>query len=357
MVDDRAPLPQTSLADVNEGALRAFVRSLPKAELHIHVEGSLEPEMVFAKAAKHGITLPYADVDALRAAYSFHNLQSFLDIYYSGVDVLRDAQDFHDLMYAYLLRAHEDGVVYSEVFFDPQSHTSRGLAFATVMGGLLSGLEQARRELGVRAELIMCFLRHLDAQDAMATLEQALPWKSHILAVGLDSSELGHPPAKFAAVFARAREQGWPCVAHAGEEGPASYIVEALDVLHVQRIDHGVRVQEDPALMHRLARQGTALTVCPLSNVRLGVFPHLREHNLKRLMDAGLCITINSDDPAYFGGYVAENYVQTAVALGLSRTELVELARNSIQASLLAEPLKLGWLDQLDRIDLQAGGG
>jgi adenosine deaminase len=325
-----------------------FVRRLPKAELHLHIEGSLEPEMVFAKAAKHDIHLTYPSVAALRAAYNFHNLQSFLDIYYAGVDVLRDEEDFRDLTLAYLERAHADGVVHAELFFDPQSHTARGIAFETVMNGLLAGLRAGEQKFGITSHLILCFLRHLDASDAMRTLQAALPWKQHIIAVGLDSSEAGHPPSKFAEVFAAARAEGFLTVAHAGEEGPPAYITEALDILKVVRIDHGVRAEEDPALCARLAKERIPLTVCPLSNVKLAVFKQLADHNLGRLMRAGLCITLNSDDPAYFGGYIGDNYVATARALDLTRADLIQLARNSIAASFMTENAKARWLQQLD---------
>ncbi len=330
--------------------LADFVRRLPKAELHLHIEGSLEPEMTFAKAAKHGIRLPYPSVDALRAAYDFRNLQSFLDLYYAGVEVLRDEEDFHDLTLAYLARAHADGVVHAEIFFDPQSHTARGIPFATLMTGLLSGIRAGRENFGISCFLILCFLRHLDADDAMRTLRAALPWKQHIIGVGLDSSELGHPPSNFADVFACARLEGFIPVAHAGEEGPPAYIHEALDILKAARIDHGVRAEEDPALCERLARERIPLTVCPLSNVKLAVFKQLAEHNLRRLLQAGLCITLNSDDPAYFGGYLGENYLATALALDLGEAELRLLARNSIEASFLPAGDKARWFQQLDRI-------
>lgn len=330
--------------------LSDFITALPKAELHIHIEGSLEPEMVFAKAEKHGITLAYPSVDALRAAYDFHNLQSFLDIYYAGVEVLRDEEDFRDLAFAYLQRAHADGVVHSEIFFDPQSHTARGIAMATVMNGLLAGLREAQEQFGISAYLILCFLRHLDADDALRTLEAALPWKQHIVGVGLDSSEVGHPPAKFAEVFARARNEGFTAVAHAGEEGPPAYIYEALDLLQVARIDHGVRAEEDAALCERLLREQIPLTVCPLSNIKLAVFKDMAQHNLGRLLAAGLCITLNSDDPAYFGGYIGENYLSAARALNLSRSDLLRLARNSISASLLPPADKNRWFQQLDQL-------
>lgn len=334
--------PHDDLAD--------FVRHLPKAELHLHIEGSLEPEMLFAKAAKHGIRLPYKSVGDLRAAYNFHNLQSFLDLYYAGVDVLRDEEDFRDLTLAYLTRAHAGGVVHAEMFFDPQSHTARGIPFATVMNGLLAGIREGQERLGISSYLILCFLRHLDAYDAMCTLEAALPWKQHIIGIGLDSSEVGHPPSKFADVFACARLEGFIPVAHAGEEGSPAYIHEALDILKVVRIDHGVRAEEDSKLCERLARERIPLTVCPLSNVKLGVFKQLADHNLGRLLKAGLCITLNSDDPAYFGGYIVENYCATALALGLGENELSLLARNSIEASFLPAGDKAHWLRQLDQI-------
>ncbi len=334
----------------DSSSLEDLVRRLPKAELHLHIEGSLEPEMLFAKAARHGIALPYASVDDLRAAYRFHDLQSFLDVYYAGVAVLREADDFRDLVLAYLARAQADGVVHAEIFFDPQSHTARGIDFGAVMRGLLAGLAEGHARHGVSSRLILCFLRHLDAADALATLEQARPWRDHIAGVGLDSSERGHPPSKFAAVFARARAEGYRTVAHAGEEGPPAYIHEALDLLQVARIDHGVRAEEDPALCARLAHERIPLTVCPLSNVRLAVFARMEDHNLARLLRAGLCVTINADDPAYFGGYVGANYLACARALALTRAELATLARNSIEASWLDAADKQRWLGQIDAV-------
>jgi adenosine deaminase len=328
--------------------MEAFIRSLPKAELHIHIEGSLEPELVFALAAKHRVALPYASVAALRRAYDFHNLQSFLDIYYAGADVLRDEDDFHAMTWAYLERAHSDGVVHTEIFFDPQTHTQRGIAFGTVMAGITRALAKGEREFGITSRLILCFLRHLSAADAMRTLEEALPYKADIHGVGLDSSEVGHPPSKFAEVFAAARKAGFRAVAHAGEEGPAAYIWEALDLLHVERIDHGVRCEGDDALCRRLADERIPLTVCPLSNVRLAVFPRMEQHNLKRLLDRGLCITVNSDDPAYFGGYVVANYVAAQKALGLTREDLATFARNSFAASFLPEADKARWIAKVD---------
>ena len=299
-----------------------FIRGLPKAELHVHIEGTLEPELAFQLATKNRVKLPYANVEELRRAYQFSNLQSFLDIYYAGSNVLRDEEDFYLLTQAYLRRAHEQGVVHTEMFFDPQAHSVRGIPLAMVLGGIRGAMLQAERELGMSSRLIMCFLRHLSADDAMRALEDALPHKSDIAAIGLDSSEHGHPPAKFAEVFARARRAGWPAVAHAGEEGPASYIRDALDVLDVVRIDHGVRCQDDEALMQRLVDEQIPLTMCPLSNIKLHVFDRMEQHNLKRLLERGLRVTINSDDPAYFGGYILENYRAAEQALGLSRVQL-----------------------------------
>jgi adenosine deaminase len=328
----------------------AFIRSLPKAELHLHIEGTLEPEMVFALAARHGVSLAYPSVEALRAAYRFDNLQSFLDVYYAGAAVLRDESDFHALTLAYLERAHADGVVHAEIFFDPQTHTARGVPLTAVIRGIHGALEAGQARFGISYRLILCFLRHLSAADAMATLEAALPYRRLLAGVGLDSSEAGHPPAKFAAVFARAREAGLAAVAHAGEEGPPEYITQALDVLKVRRIDHGVRCEEDAALTARLARERVPLTVCPLSNVKLKVFARLEDHNLKRLLERGLLVTVNSDDPAYFGGYVGENYRATTAALQLTRAELVQLAENSITASFLPPEQKQHWLDRIRTI-------
>ncbi len=301
------------------GSEEEYIRGLPKAELHVHIEGTLEPELAFQLAKKHGIVLPYATVEELRGAYRFADLQSFLDIYYAGANVLRDADDFHALTLAYLRKAHEQGVVHVEIFFDPQTHTARGIALATVLEGLRRALLQAEGEFGITCRLILCFLRHLSADEAMRTLEEALPYKDAIAAVGLDSSEMGHPPRKFAEVFARARREGLPAVAHAGEEGPPSYIYEALDILQVRRIDHGVRCEESPGLLARLARERMPLTVCPLSNVKLNVFKRIESHNLKRQLEHGVCVTVNSDDPAYFGGYMLENYLAVQRGLGLSQ--------------------------------------
>jgi len=312
-----------------------FILGLPKAELHLHIEGSLEPELMFELARRNGIDLPFKTVEEVRAAYAFSNLQDFLDIYYQGAGVLIAERDFHDLAMAYFRRVAADGCKHVELFFDPQTHTDRGVAFATVMDGLLSGMAEAERNLGVTSSLILCFLRHLDEEAAFATLKDAEPYLDRIVGVGLDSSEVGHPPSKFARVFAAAKARGLKVVAHAGEEGPPEYVWEALDVLHVDRIDHGNRALEDEALVKRLAAEGMTLTVCPLSNLKLCVVEDLKDHPLKRMLGLGLKATLNSDDPAYFGGYLGENWTQTAKALGLSRAELVTLAKNSFTGSFL----------------------
>jgi adenine deaminase len=327
-----------------------LIKRLPKCELHIHIEGSLEPELMFALARRNGIRLPYPSVEALRQAYQFRNLQDFLDIYYQGMSVLITEQDFYDLAFAYLERARADNVRHVEMFFDPQGHTSRGIAFATVVGGLHRAIIDAGRELGVRASLIMCFLRHLDEADAERTLDSALAFKDRIVGVGLDSSEAGNPPSKFKHVFGRAREAGFFLSAHAGEEGPPSYVWEALDVLGVARIDHGIRSMEDQALVGRLAREGVPLTVCPLSNLRLRVVDDLAHHPLRRMLDKGLVATVNSDDPAYFGGYVNQNYHAVSDALRLGRDEIAAIVRNGIRASLMTLPEKNKALAEIDRV-------
>ncbi len=322
--------------------------AIPKAELHIHIEGSLEPELIFALAQRNGLSLPYASVEALREAYAFTNLQSFLDIYYAGASVLLQEADFHDMAWAYFLHAKADNVVHAELFFDPQTHTARGVPMPTVIQGLASACARAETELGISAELILCFLRHLSEEDAFATLEAALPFREHFIGVGLDSSEVGHPPSKFSRVFARCRELGLRVVAHAGEEGPPAYIWEALNDLKTERIDHGVRSLEDPALITELARRRTPLTVCPLSNLKLCVVNDLRDHPMKRLLDAGLCATVNSDDPAYFGGYMNANFVQTVQALDLSREDVITLARNSFEASFVSDARRAELVALLD---------
>jgi len=324
--------------------IRDIVEQMPKAELHIHIEGSLEPELIFALAQRNGVSLAYPTVDALRAAYAFTDLQSFLDIYYAGASVLLEEQDFYDMTAAYLARAHADQVRHAEIFFDPQTHTARGVSFETV----INGIWRACQEGPISASLIMCFLRHLPEQEALATLDDALPYLDKIIGVGLDSSEKGHPPEKFARVFERCRQLGLHLVAHAGEEGPPAYIETALDVLQVERIDHGVRCVEDPALVRRLARDKVALTVCPLSNVKLRVFDEMGQHNLIELLDAGLVATVNSDDPAYFGGYINANFVAVCDALPLDAGQARQLARNSFAAAFLDPATKQRYLDEVD---------
>ncbi|MDE2399289.1 MAG: adenosine deaminase [Burkholderiales bacterium] len=331
--------------------LPQLLRTMPKAELHIHIEGSLEPELIFRLAARNGVALPYPSVEALRAAYAFSDLQSFLDIYYAGAGVLLKEADFFEMAWAYLERAAADNVVHAEIFFDPQTHTERGVPVEAVILGLHHACQRAHAELGVSAKLILCFLRHLSEEAALEVLEQALPWREYFIGVGLDSSERGHPPEKFARVFARARELGLHVVAHAGEEGPPAYIESALDVLKVERIDHGVRCVESPALVARLAASRMPLTVCPLSNLKLRVFPKLEQHNLKVLLDAGLCATVNSDDPAYFGGYLNDNFVQTFAALpALTRADAYQLAKNSFEASFASAAEKADWTARLDAV-------
>ena len=331
----------------------SFARDLPKAELHLHIEGTLEPELMFELAGRNRVRLPYRSVDELRRAYVFSDLQSFLDLYYAGCQVLLKEQDFYELTSAYLSRAAGQGIRHAEIFFDPQTHTDRGVPFETVIGGIHRALEDGRDRLQITSGLIPCFLRHLSAESAMQTLEEALPYRDWILGVGLDSSEVGHPPSKFRTVFDRAREAGLHTVAHAGEEGPPAYIWEALDLLNAQRIDHGVRCAEDPRLVGRLVEDQTPLTVCPLSNVKLRVFPTLRQHNLKQLLDRGLLVTVNSDDPAYFGGYVGDNFQATATSLGLDRDQLLTLARNSFTASFLPDEQKRTYLAAVDRFNAQ----
>ena len=317
--------------------LDAFITGLPKAELHLHIEGSLEPELMVELARRNQVEIPFASVEEVRAAYSFTRLQDFLDIYYAGANVLREQRDFHDLAAAYFARAHADGVVHAEIFFDPQTHTDRGIAFGTVIEGLLSAMVEAEAAYGMTSKLILCFLRHLDEEAAFATLAAAEPWLDRLAGVGLDSSELGHPPEKFARVFAAARARGLKLVAHAGEEGPPEYVHQALDLLDVDRLDHGNRSLEDAVLTTRLARTGMTLTVCPLSNLKLCVVDDLAKHPIDRMLRLGLRATVNSDDPAYFGGYIADNYRAVASARGLDRDDLVTLARNSFLGSFLSD--------------------
>jgi len=328
---------------------KTFIQGLPKAELHVHIEGTLEPEMMFALAARNGLSPDFDSVEALRQAYEFTNLQSFLDIYYAGARVLRKVADFEDLAWAYLEKAHAQNVRHAEIFFDPQTHTTRGVSFDTVITGLSRALVRGRETLGLSAHLIMCFLRHLSPDDALGTLAQAEPYGEHIIAVGLDSTEAGYPPRLFKAVFDRARELGFHLVAHAGEEGPPGYIRQALTLLKAVRIDHGVRCLEDDDLVQTLVREKVPLTVCPFSNVKLKVFDSLAQHNVKLLIDRGLCVTINSDDPAYFGGYINENFVAVCEVFDLTHRDLQKLARNSFEAAFLGEEQRRRYLNDVDR--------
>lgn len=338
-------------------ALQDLVCDMPKAELHIHIEGSLEPELIFELATRNRIRLRYPTIDALRAAYAFTDLQSFLDVYYAGAAVLQTEEDFFDMGWAYLQRAKSDNVLHSEIFFDPQTHTARGIPFETVINGLDRAICRGCEELGVSASLILCFLRHLSEEDAFSVLEDALPFRNKFIGVGLDSSEQGNPPEKFARVFARCRELGLHLVAHAGEEGSAEYIRHALDLLKAERIDHGVHCLDDPGLVKRLVQQKIPLTVCPLSNVKLCVFPDLSAHNIGKLLAAGIAATINSDDPAYFGGYLNRNYTATFAALPeLGAQEAYQLAYNSFQASFSTEELKAGWIKKLDEFFMSRCG-
>lgn len=325
-----------------------LIRALPKAELHVHIEGTFEPELMFEIAQRNKIAIPYQSVEEVRQAYNFHNLQSFLDIYYAGANVLILEQDFYDLAWAYFEKCAEDHVVHTEMFFDPQTHTDRGVAFETVINGLQRACDDAKAKLGISSHLIMCFLRHLSEEAAFETLEQALPFKDQIIGVGLDSSEVGHPPSKFERVFAKAREAGFLIVAHAGEEGPPEYVWEALDLLKVNRIDHGVRSEEDEALMQRLIAEKMPLTVCPLSNLKLCVVNDMAEHNIRRLLQQGVHVTVNSDDPSYFGGYMNDNFIAIAKSLDLSHEELKQLAINSFEASFIPDAEKQKWKQQIE---------
>ena len=338
-------------------SLNSLIACLPKCELHVHIEGTLEPEMMFGLAVRNNVRLPYRSVAELRRAYEFSQLQDFLDIYYQGMSVLLHEQDFFDLAWAYLERAHADHVCHVEMFFDPQGHTSRGVAFDTVVNGLSRACQKAAGDLGINASIIMCFLRHLDEADAERTLDLALPQRSKIIGVGLDSSERDHPPSKFARVFARAREAGFHLFAHAGEEGPPNYVWEAIDVLGVERVDHGIRSLEDPSLVRRLARDRTPLTVCPLSNLKLRVVDDLRRHPLRQMLSSDLVATLNSDDPAYFGGYVNENYRAVSDALGLSREEIVAVARNGFVAAIMPADQRRQALARFDQAVAELGDG
>lgn len=320
--------------------MKEFIQQLPKVELHLHIEGSLEPELMFDLAQRNQIAIPFSSPDEVRAAYQFSNLQSFLDIYYQGANVLIHEQDFFDLTWAYLLRCQQDNVMHTEIFFDPQTHTARGIAFETVINGITQALEKGQQELGISSHLIMCFLRHLSEADAILTLQLALPYKDKIVGVGLDSSEQGHPPEKFQQVFRQAREAGFIAVAHAGEEGPALNIRNAIDLLGVQRVDHGVRCVEDVALVQELKQTRMPLTVCPLSNLKLKVFTEMEQHNIVELLRQGLCVTINSDDPAYFGGYMTDNFMAVANAHPMSHQELAQFTLNAIEASFISDAEK-----------------
>ena len=331
--------------------LNRYIRLIPKAELHLHIEGSLEPELMFAMAEKNGVKTKYNSVDELRAAYDFNNLQEFLDIYYAGADVLLKEEDFYDLTMAYLKKAKEDSVVHTEIFFDPQTHTSRGVKFSTVVNGISRALEDGRKQLNISSHLIMCFLRHLDEEAAMEDLKAALEYKDKIIGVGLDSSELGNPPSKFKNVFARAHKEGFLTVAHAGEEGPADYIWEALNMLDVMRIDHGVKSLDDDKLVAELVKTQMPLTVCPLSNLKLKVVTDLKDHPIKKMLDKDLMVTINSDDPSYFGGYVNQNYLEVAEALNLTKDDILVLAKNSFTSSFLSDGEKKKFLDMVDDVD------
>ena len=328
--------------------LNVYIAGLPKAELHLHIEGSLEPELMFELAQRNGVQIPFDSVEAVRAAYDFSNLQDFLDIYYAGANVLLTRQDFEDLAFAYFQRAAADNVRHAEIFFDPQTHTDRGVAFGVVVEGLIAGMDRAKAELGVTSGLILSFLRHLSEEEAFATLEMAKPYLHHFVGVGLDSSEVGHPPSKFVRVFAAARELGLKLCAHAGEEGPPAYVHEALDLLHIDRMDHGNRSMEDESLIQRLAAEQMTLTVCPLSNLKLCVVDDLKDHPVPEMLRRGLHVTLNSDDPAYFGGYVNANYARLAEAVGLSKAQVTQMARNSFEGSFLSDAEKLTHLEEID---------
>ena len=326
-----------------------FIEAMPKAELHLHIEGTLEPEMMIALAQRNGIQLPYADVDAVRRAFAFGSLQDFLDVYYAGMSVLVTSRDFFDLAFAYLSRMHSQNVRHVEIFFDPQGHTARGVSFDTVLSGLVDALEHAKRDFGISSKLITCFLRHLPEEEAFSTLKDACRCRDHIFAIGLDSSEKGYPPSKFSRVYREARQQGFVTVAHAGEEGPPAYVCEALDDLEVKRIDHGNRALEDPYLVQRLANDQVPMTVCPLSNQRLQVCPDLTQHPLRRMLKSGLLVSVNSDDPSYFGGYLTENFIAIQSALDLDRSEIIQLGRNAFKSSFMTDAEKQSALDQFDR--------
>lgn len=328
--------------------LNEFISKIPKAELHLHIEGSFEPEQMFEIAKRNEISIPFETVEDVKKAYDFNNLQEFLDIYYAGANALQNEQDFYDLTFAYLEKLHEQNVMHTEIFFDPQTHTERGIAFETVFSGIKKGLEDGEEQFGITSEIILCFLRHLSEEKAFETLEQALPYKDFIIGVGLDSSEVGHPPSKFERVFKKAMEEGFLTVAHAGEEGPSDYIWEAINLLDVKRIDHGNRCLEDEKLMNYIAEHEIPLTLCPLSNLKLKVVTDLKDHPVKSIMNKGIKATINSDDPAYFGGQVNENYIQLAAAVGLTKEEITTLARNSFESSFISDELKEKYTNLVD---------
>lgn len=325
-----------------------LIKKLPKAELHLHIEGSLEPELMFKLAKKNQIDIPYKDIDDVRRAYNFTNLQTFLDIYYAGANVLITKDDFYELTWEYILKCVEDNVIHTEIFFDPQTHTARGVAFETVLSGIKEALSDANAQFGITSCIIMCFLRHLSQDDAFATLEEALPFKDDIIGVGLDSSEIGNPPSKFKDVFKKAKEEGFKLVAHAGEEADFSYIYEALDVLGISRIDHGVQSINSPELMQRLKEEQIPLTVCPNSNIELKVFDHYQEHNIKQLLDFGLNVSVNSDDPAYFKGYLNQNFINICENLPLTEEDVIKLVKNSFNSSFISEALKQAYLKRVD---------
>ncbi len=330
--------------------IKEFIKKLPKAELHLHIEGSLEPELMFKLAKRNGIEIPYKTVEEVKEAYNFTNLQSFLDIYYAGAKVLIEKQDFYDMTWNYILKCKEDNIIHTEIFFDPQTHTQRGISFETVILGIKEALDDAKKKLGISSKIIMCFLRHLSEEEAFETLEQSLPYKDYILGVGLDSSELGNPPKKFEKVFNKAKEYGYKLVAHAGEEGDISYIEDALNLLHIERIDHGVQAINSKTLMLRLKEEQIPLTVCPNSNIELKVFENYKQHNIKQLLDYGLNVTVNSDDPAYFKGYMNQNFFNLVDNIALTKEDIVKLIKNSFNSSFIDEKLKQEYIKRVDEV-------
>ncbi len=330
--------------------IKEFIKKLPKAELHLHIEGSLEPELMFKLAKRNGIEIPYKTVEEVKEAYNFTNLQSFLDIYYAGAKVLIEKQDFYDMTWDYILKCKEDNIIHTEIFFDPQTHTQRGVSFETVILGIKEALDDAQKKLGISSKIIMCFLRHLSEEEAFDTLEQSLPFKDYIIGVGLDSSELGNPPKKFEKVFKKAKKHGYKLVAHAGEEGDISYIEDALDLLQIERIDHGVQAINSDTLMQRLKQEQIPLTVCPNSNIELKVFENYKEHNIKQLLDYGLNVTVNSDDPAYFKGYMNQNFFNLVDNIPLTKEDIVKLVKNSFNSSFIDEKLKQEYIKRVDEV-------